>query len=43
VWTQSRTGFERDARFAGVRDVPNLFTLPLENVFLVKASYWLSR
>jgi hypothetical protein len=43
VWTQSRNGLAHDARFAGIGDVPDLFALPLANVFLVKASYWLSR
>jgi len=41
VWTQSRTSEEvlGDLRFR--RDVDALFQAPAENVFLIKASYWI--
>ena len=43
VWTQRRSDSDRSGEFGGVRDIPDLFSLPAENVFLLKASYWFSR
>ena len=41
VWQQQRDGFERDGSLQFDRDLGGLFTDPLQNVFLVKLSYWL--
>jgi hypothetical protein len=44
VWTQSRVQDELDVgTFAARRDYGNLFSARPDNVFLVKASYWLGR
>jgi len=42
VWSQARDQFDRDlGDFAAGRDYRNLFAARPDNVFLVKASYWL--
>jgi Domain of unknown function (DUF5916)/Carbohydrate family 9 binding domain-like len=41
VWTQSRANQQPLGDLAVGRDVGRLFDAPAENVFLVKASYWL--
>jgi hypothetical protein len=41
VWQQQRSGFESDGSLRFGRDVRGLFADPLENVFLIKLSYWL--
>jgi hypothetical protein len=44
VWTQSREQADRDVgAFSATRDYRNLFAERPENVFLVKAAYWLGR
>jgi hypothetical protein len=44
VWTQGRQQDDRDVgTFAARRDYGNLFAARPENVFLVKASYWIGR
>ena len=44
VWTQSRDQGDRDfGTFAARRDYRNLFAARPDNVFLVKAAYWLGR
>jgi hypothetical protein len=44
VWTQGRGQTDRDVgTFAAQRDYRNLFSSRPENVFLVKAAYWLGR
>jgi hypothetical protein len=44
VWTQARAQDELDVgTFAARRDYRNLFAARPDNVFLVKASYWLGR
>lgn len=43
VWQQQRSGSLADGRFDGRRDVGGVFREPAQNVFLVKATYWLSR
>ena len=44
VWTQSRGQDDRDVgAFAAVRDYRNLFAARPDNVFLVKAAYWMGR
>ncbi len=41
MWQQQRSGFEPDGSFRFGRDVGGVFADPVENVFLVKLSYWL--
>ena len=41
VWQQQRSGFEPDGALRFGRDVGGVFSDPLENVFLLKLSYWL--
>ena len=42
VWTQGRDQFDRDpGDFAAGRDYRNLFSARPDNVFLIKASYWM--
>ena len=41
VWSQDRADRIRDPRFEGVQDLKRLFSDPMRNVFLLKASYWL--
>jgi hypothetical protein len=44
VWTQARTQDDRDVGvFEAGRDYRNLFAARPENVFLVKAAYWIGR
>ena len=44
VWTQGRDQTDRDVgTFAATRDYRNLFAARPENVFLIKAAYWLGR
>ena len=44
VWTQGRNQSDRDAgTFSATRDYGNLFAARPDNVFLVKAAYWLGR
>jgi hypothetical protein len=44
VWTQARDQGDRDyGNFAATRDYRNLFAARPDNVFLVKAAYWLGR
>jgi hypothetical protein len=43
VWQQQRSGSETDGRFDTGRDFGALFRDPAQNVFMVKATYWLSR
>jgi hypothetical protein len=44
VWTQGRFQDDRDVgSFAATRDYRNLFSTRPDNVFLVKASYWMGR
>ncbi|MDB4891085.1 MAG: hypothetical protein JWL61_2940 [Gemmatimonadetes bacterium] len=44
VWTQSRDQGDRDfGNFTAVRDYRNLFAARPDNVFLIKASYWVGR
>jgi hypothetical protein len=44
VWTQGRNQGDRDAgSFDAPRDYRNLFAARPENVFLVKAAYWVGR
>jgi hypothetical protein len=44
VWTQSRAQDDRDVgEFVAGRDYRNLFSARPDNVFLVKAAYWLGR
>jgi hypothetical protein len=43
VWTQGREQSLRAPGFRGMSEFSSLFSLPPENVFLVKLSYWLSR
>jgi hypothetical protein len=44
VWTQSRDQGDRDyGNFTATRDYRNLFAARPDNVFLVKAAYWLGR
>jgi len=44
VWTQGRDQFDRDVgTFAATRDYRNLFAARPDNVFLIKAAYWLGR
>jgi hypothetical protein len=41
VWQQGRDGFEPRGDFALGRDVSRMFSVPSQNVFLVKVSRWL--
>ena len=41
VWQQQRSGFEPDGALRFGRDVGGLFGDPVQNVFLLKLSYWL--
>ena len=41
VWTQDRNAVESIGDFALGRDVGRMFDAPADNVFLVKATYWL--
>lgn len=41
VWSQDRADRVSDPDFDGVGDLRRIFTDPMRNVFLVKASYWL--
>ncbi len=41
VWQQQRSGFEPDGAFRLGRNLGRLATDPLENVFLLKLTYWL--
>jgi hypothetical protein len=44
VWTQAREQSDRDlGAFAAPRDYRNLFSARPDNVFLVKAAYWVGR
>jgi hypothetical protein len=43
VWSHNRGAFEPGAPYRGLTDVRSLFSLPPENVLLVKVNYWLSR
>jgi hypothetical protein len=44
VWTQGREQYDRDVgTFAARRDYQNLFASRPDNVFLIKAAYWLGR
>ncbi len=44
VWTQAREQFDLDeGSFTAGRDYRNLFAARPDNVFLIKASYWLGR
>ncbi|MGH7664886.1 MAG: DUF5916 domain-containing protein [Gemmatimonadaceae bacterium] len=43
VWTQSRSDNDHTGQFGGAGDIPDLFALPGENIFLLKATYWFSR
>lgn len=41
VWSQDRADRVGDPSFDGVQDLRRLFSDPMRNVFLLKASYWL--
>jgi hypothetical protein len=41
VWTQDRNAFERIGSFEFGRDSGALFDAPADNVFLIKATYWM--
>ena len=41
VWSQDRADWVRDPAFDGAGDLQRLFSDPMRNVFLIKASYWL--
>ena len=41
VWSQDRADWIRDPAFDGVGDLQRLFSDPMRNVLLIKASYWL--
>jgi hypothetical protein len=43
VWQQRRSGFEQTPGFAPGRDLGGIFRERPENVFAVKASYWIGR
>jgi hypothetical protein len=43
VWTQQREQTVRVPLFSGASELPGLFEIEPQNVFLIKASYWLSR
>ena len=41
VWSQDRADWVRDPEFDGLGDFQRLFSDPMRNVLLIKASYWL--
>ena len=41
MWQQQRSGFDPGGDFRLGRNLGNLVNDPLENVFLVKLTYWL--
>jgi hypothetical protein len=41
VWTQDRNAFERVGDFDFGRDTGDLFRAPADNIFLIKATYWI--
>ncbi len=41
VWSQDRADRVIDSEFDGVGDLRRIFSDPMRNVFLIKASYWL--
>ena len=44
VWTQAREQFDQNlGNFTAGRDYRNLFAARPDNVFLIKASYWVGR
>jgi hypothetical protein len=43
VWTQQRSGFSPDGNYEFSRDARALLGDRPDNVFLVKATYWLGR
>jgi hypothetical protein len=43
VWQQRRSGFESEPGFSPGRDLGGIFRERPENVFAIKASYWLGR
>jgi hypothetical protein len=43
VWQQERSGFEPVGDFDWNRDTRAIFDGPAQNVFLIKASYWIGR
>jgi hypothetical protein len=43
VWQQERSAEERNGQFALGRDAADLFAAPGRHVFVIKATYWLSR
>ena len=43
VWQQQRTDALPFDGFGGLEDLGDVFRAPVENVFLVKLSYWLGR
>ncbi len=43
VWQQRRSGFEQTPGFAPARDLGGIFRERPENVFAIKASYWIGR
>jgi hypothetical protein len=43
VWTQQREQTVRMPQFSGASELPGLFSIEPQNVFLIKASYWISR
>ncbi|HVG45019.1 MAG TPA: DUF5916 domain-containing protein, partial [Longimicrobium sp.] len=43
VWQQERSGSTEDGEFALARDLGDVFRRRPDNVFVIKASYWLSR
>ena len=42
VWSQDRADAATDPRLGGPGDLTRLFSDPMRNVFLIKASYWLN-
>jgi hypothetical protein len=43
VWQQQRSGQTADGSLVGDRDLSGIFREPAQNVFVVKATYWLAR
>jgi hypothetical protein len=43
VWQQRRSGFDERGRFVPGRDIGAIFQEKPENVFAIKASYWIGR
>ncbi|HKP75943.1 MAG TPA: DUF5916 domain-containing protein, partial [Longimicrobiaceae bacterium] len=43
VWQQSRSGFDGSGAFDAERDLGEVFRQHPDNVFVIKASYWLGR